>query len=115
MGHQFLEIRIQKIYLDNNNPRHDPIDNEPSLIAHLVAHEQVKSLAEDIVRQGMMNPLDRLAVIPHLSAKGAFVVAEGNRRLCALKLLHDPDKAQNEVTRKLFASVLLHSVWNLCA
>ena len=30
MGHQFLEIRIQKIYLDNNNPRHDPIDNEPS-------------------------------------------------------------------------------------
>ena len=103
MGHQFLEIRIQKIYLDNNNPRHDPIDNEPSLIAHLVAHEQVKSLAEDIVRQGMMNPLDRLAVIPHSSAKGAFVVAEGNRRLCALKLLHDPDKAQNEVTRKLFA------------
>lgn len=105
MSHQFLVIKIQKIYLDNNNPRHDPIDNEASVIAHLVAHEQVKALAEDVVLQGMMNPLDRFAVIPHPTAKGAYVVAEGNRRLCALKLLHDPDKSPNELTRKLFVKM----------
>lgn len=41
MAYKTQPIQLQHIYLDNTNPRHDPIDNEPELIAYLIAHEQV--------------------------------------------------------------------------
>ena len=82
-----------KIYLDNENARHDPIDNEPEIIAHLVSHEKVKPLAAHIAKIEATSPLDRVGVFPHPVVKDSFVSAEGNRRLCALKLLSDPDKS----------------------
>lgn len=96
------ELEVSKIYLDNANPRHDPIDNEPDIIAHLLAREQVRPLAKDIAEQGTTSPLDRFAVIPHPRVRGAYVSAEGNRRLCAVKLLNDPDKAPNDAHRRFF-------------
>lgn len=105
LAHTFSEIKIQKIYLDNANPRHELIDNEAALIAELVLSEQVLALAEDIAEQGMLSPLDRLAVVEHPTARGYYVVAEGNRRLCALKLLQDPDKAPSEQKKKQFAAL----------
>ena len=95
------EIDISKVYLDNENPRHDPIDNEPALIAHLLAHERIRKLARSIAELGT-SPIERFAVIPYPDLKGVFISLEGNRRLCALKLLHDPDKAPNESHRKYF-------------
>ncbi len=95
------EIDISKVYLDNQNPRHDPIDNEPQVIAHLLAHERVRQLARSIAELGT-SPLERFAVTPYPDLKGVFVSLEGNRRLCALKLLHDPDKAPTEAHRKYF-------------
>lgn len=52
-------------------------------------------MARDIAKHGV-NPLERCALVPVGKGKGAksgYFVAEGNRRLCALKLLDDPDLA----------------------
>ena len=101
MGHCFRSIPIRSIYLDNVNPRHDPIDNEPEIIAYLFSKENVRKLAEDIAAEGV-NPLDRLGVVEHPTVPGTFIAVEGNRRVCALKLLADPEKAPTEPARKAF-------------
>ena len=95
-------VDLARVFLDNVNPRHDPIDNEPEIIAHLLAKEYVKPLARDIAERGSLSPLERLALIPHARVDGAFVSVEGNRRVCALKLLSDPDKAPSEPDKRYF-------------
>ncbi len=92
-------VSVQNIFLDTDNPRHDAIDNEKAIIARLVGHEQVMSLAADIADEGL-SPLDRLAVIPHAEQKGRYVAIEGNRRVCAIKLLADPDLAPTQALRR---------------
>lgn len=104
MGHTIRSIPLQKVYLDNTNPRHDPIDNEPEIIAHLMSKEKVRKLAEDIASNGI-SPLDRLGVTVHAKVSNSYVALEGNRRLCALKLLADPEKAPNEPMRKVFRAL----------
>ena len=98
-------VKIKDIYLDNNNPRHDPIDSEPEIIAHLLAKEGIKALARSISQLGSTSPLERLAVFPHSKIKDRYISAEGNRRICALKLLSDPAKAGSESGRKYFQSL----------
>lgn len=95
------DIQLSKMLLDNENPRHDPIDNEAEIIATLIAKEQVIPLAKDIAARKQLNPLEVVGVLPHPSIRGKFVIAEGNRRVCALHLLHDPDKAPAQ-HRELF-------------
>ncbi|MES2756906.1 MAG: hypothetical protein V4693_06000 [Pseudomonadota bacterium] len=102
MVYQFKKVSLSRIYLDNENPRHEAIQNEAEIIAHLIAGENVKALARDIADKGQLNPLDRLGLAPHPLVKGAFITAEGNRRICALKLLGDPDKAGSEADKKYF-------------
>lgn len=100
-------IELGRIYLDNENPRHDPIKNEPEIIAYLIANEGVKPLARHIAEAGGTSPLERIAVVAHPKVKGAYVAAEGNRRVCAIKLLSDPDKADSEANKKYFRSLAL--------
>lgn len=90
-----LEVEVDRIFLDQDNPRHKPYDTQSEVIEYLCAHESILSLARDIVAHGL-NPIEQFALIPDDNAgEGAstYVVAEGNRRICALKLLHDPDLA----------------------
>lgn len=107
MTYSFKEIDLQRIYLDNNNPRHDPIENESEIIHHLIAHEKIKTLARHIAKAGHTSPLERIAVVAHPKVKNAFIAAEGNRRVCAIKLLADPDKADTEANRKYFRALAL--------
>ena len=83
-------IDCDRVFLDLNNPRHEPFDDQHTIIEYLCHDEQVLPLAKDIVRNGL-NPLELFALLPH--GEDAYVAAEGNRRLCALKLLNDPDLA----------------------
>lgn len=105
MTYLIKEIDVSRIYLANENPRHDPIENEPEIIQHLIAHENVKPLARHIANAGHTSPLERIAVIEHPKIKNAFIAAEGNRRVCAIKLLADPDKADTEANKKYFRSL----------
>lgn len=60
-----------------------------------------------ISRASGLNPLERLALIPVKSKGGrvtGYTMAECNRRLCAIKLLGDPERAPASL-RKAFGQV----------
>jgi len=95
------QVSLSKLYLFEKNPRHAPLETEPALIAQLYKKDKVLKLAQHIAANGL-NPLERIAVFPHPRVAGAYTVAEGNRRLCSLKLLHDPRKAPTPGARRAF-------------
>lgn len=101
MTHQAKKIALEKIYLDAENPRHGPIENEKDIIDYLIKNENIKDLAKSIAEQGI-SPIEKIAVIPHPAEKDAFIAAEGNRRTCALKLLSEPEKASDQADRDYF-------------
>ena len=92
-------VPLTKLHLDPANPRHDPIHDEDRIIAQLVGAEKVLAMAKDIAAKGAISPLDRIGVIEIEDNPGHYIVVEGNRRACALKILHDPRKAPNSKTR----------------
>lgn len=93
------DVSLHRLHLDPQNPRHDPLEDEEEIIAQLYKDEQVLGLAKDIVAKGTLSPLDRTGVIEMEDNPGHYIVVEGNRRACALKLLHDPHKAPNADAR----------------
>lgn len=84
-------IELSLLILSDKNPRLDPSFSEMEAIARMVEDQGKKLfvLATDIVENGL-NPLDTIAVYPSEIYSGYFEVGEGNRRICALKLLKDP-------------------------
>lgn len=101
----FDEVEIGRIFLYEENPRHEPLETEDEVIEQLCKDEQVYNLARSIADAGT-NPLEALGVVQikagKASAKHTYQVWEGNRRLCAIKLLNDPDRAPPHL-RKDFA------------
>lgn len=93
-------IKTERVFLDFDNPRHDPMESQEEVIRYLCEGEQVYELAKDLVLHGL-SPLELFALIPRKEGrKKAYTVAEGNRRLCALKLLNDPDLAPASMRKK---------------
>ena len=96
--YKFLDaVPVGRIFLSLDNPRHEPLHDEAAVINKLCETEDVYPLARDIVHHGL-NPLERLGLLPLSKRKAdssgaTYYAAEGNRRICALKLLHDPDRA----------------------
>ncbi|MFP1602477.1 hypothetical protein ACLD0U_07310 [Microbacterium sp. 2216-1] len=84
--------------LDPDNPRHEPGMSRRDIIRYLVDKESVLGLARDIAKVGL-SPLDMFGAIA--APEGGYVILEGNRRLCALILLHDPTLAPPK-ERKIF-------------
>lgn len=83
-------LDVLDLYLDTENPRHDPLQDQPKIIQQLISNEKVKKLAQDIAENGI-SPLDIFAVMEDENEN--YIVLEGNRRICALTLLNDPDAA----------------------
>lgn len=76
--------------LDPDNPRHEPGLSRRDIIKYLVERESVLGLAKDIAAHGL-SPIDIFGAL--MAPDGGYVIVEGNRRLCALILLHDPSLA----------------------
>lgn len=77
------------IQLDNRNPRLLPRESavpQPELVAELIKHEDVYAMAKSIVERGFF-PHE---LIIGVEENGRVVVVEGNRRVCAVKLLISP-------------------------
>jgi hypothetical protein len=81
---------LADLEFDHSNPRHEPGMTRREIISYLVGNESVLGLARDIADVGL-SPLDRFGAVE--SPDGGYIVMEGNRRLCALVLLHDPSLA----------------------
>ncbi len=89
-------VPVGRLFLALENPRHDPVESEAKAIERLCDKELVLPLARDIRSHGL-NPLEQFALVP-THKKGSrstpsYYVLEGNRRICAIKLLNDPDLA----------------------
>ncbi len=93
-------LRLQQLLVNPENPRHDPVTQQPEAIAALIANQGQKLvvLAKDILDHGM-NPLDRLAVT---KVGPKYIALEGNRRVLALKLMNNPDLAVDPDIKKAF-------------
>lgn len=99
-------VKLSNLLLSDNNPRLEPSFGEKDAIAKMVKNqgEKLFNLASDIVENGL-NPIDTIAIYPSEVYEGFFEVGEGNRRICALKLLNNPSLLQgvNENLAKRFA------------
>ena len=88
-------ILLDRIFLHLQNPRHETCETQTEVIEWMCRNEEVSQLARDIAQNGL-SPLDQFGVIRDHETEGddaTYIAAEGNRRLCALKLLVDPDLA----------------------
>jgi len=97
----FDTIEVERIFLYEENPRHEPLGSEPEVIEHLCRDEQVFNLARSIAEAGP-NPLQLVGVVEtgdKSASKKSYQVWEGNRRICALKLLNDTDLAPAHLRR----------------
>lgn len=87
------------VALDRDNPRInvEPNDKESDIIRKLILYEDVQELARKIAQTGLL-PGERVIIVQE---KGQWVVLEGNRRICACKLLLSPQLVPTEF-RKTF-------------
>ena len=89
-------IGLDRVFLDAENPRHAPFEDQDAVIEYLCRNEQILPLAQDISKNGL-NPLELFALLSE--EDNTYLAAEGNRRLCALMLLNDPDLAPADQRR----------------
>ncbi len=96
---KLISISVDQLELDLTNPRHKPFKRPSQAIEYLVLKERVVDLAMDIAKEGT-NPMDLLGVFKKKGTgdRAAYVAAEGNRRVCALMLLHDPEKIPSGIS-----------------
>ncbi|WP_133167953.1 hypothetical protein [Burkholderia gladioli] len=92
-------VSVTQLDLDTHNPRTTPEGNQTDALRSLLAverdGEKVYELARDICDVGMLDPGDRLFVLPS-KEKNRFIVLDGNRRLAALRLLSQPGLIERE-------------------
>ncbi|WP_407965869.1 ParB N-terminal domain-containing protein [Bartonella sp. C271] len=81
------KISLKKLKLDLKKPRIPRCATEKDAINFLCKTEQISELAKDIAENGI-SPCEKLIV---LQDEKKYIVAEGNRRLVALKLLDNPN------------------------
>lgn len=95
MPSEVFPIPVDRIHLYESNPRHGEITDPEEIISYLLDDEQVYDLARSIAEH-KTNPLELLGVV-EITEEGSeeplYEVWEGNRRVCAVMLLNDPDLA----------------------
>lgn len=101
LEHEDVLVQFNKLHFDPVNPRGEPEVDEEKIRALFGAQQDTVVLATHMAEHGQ-NPLDRLGVVEHPKLPGHFVVREGNRRLCAMQLLRDPERAPTAADRKVF-------------
>src|SRR5450755_422063 len=96
---------VASLLLDETNPRFsEGMESQRDTINALLDDGAAKlfSLAEDIVRQDAVNPTELPVVVEE---DGELVVIEGNRRTAVLKLLRNPELANDPVHQKRFRAI----------
>lgn len=109
-----LELPLEKIFLDPNNPRFvgaewDYIDDKDidDVNIQLKAEEilidkfQVQKLRSNMEYNGYL-PIDRIIVRKIKADK--YVVLEGNRRICAAKLIIRDAKKKNSISKEILTT-----------
>ena len=100
LEHEDVVVSLSKLHFDPVNPRGEPESDEEKIRNLFGSQDETLILATHLAENGQ-NPLDRLGIIEHPRLPGHYVIREGNRRLCAMQLLRDPDRAPAD-NRKAF-------------
>ena len=107
-------IGVADLRLDPENPRHPRVENDHEAIRILLDERgpEILRLAQDISSRGL-NPTDVFLV---LKEGPSYTVVEGNRRLAAIKLMRNPDIADEPRYRERFRKAAqgwtpIHDVW----
>jgi hypothetical protein len=86
------ELKIDDLLLDVENPRISRAGGQKDALQKIIEDQDIKlvALAQSIVEDGGLNPMDRLLVIQSPDLKDKYMILEGNRRFAAIKILHNP-------------------------
>lgn len=107
-----LELNIEELELDLNNPRFSGLTSQRDALEKIVVNQGSKlvNLAEDIVNKGL-SPAHRMIVMKKPGKKSSsYVALDGNRRLAALRILSNPSaldgmKGIGDITSKRLRSL----------
>lgn len=88
------EIDVEQLILDEQNPRFivPPNPSQQSIVDYLIDYEEVVKLAMSIRDNGGLFAGERVIVYEE---DEKYVVLEGNRRVCACKILLNPNLLSN--------------------
>lgn len=114
-GSPFQVLPIHNLLLWDRNPRLTEAATSQSEIINQMVNSDGKNLyelAKDIVDHGKLNPAENIIV---LQRDGANTVYEGNRRICALKILDTPEIVENENFRKRIAKLSARKTFPVAA
>jgi hypothetical protein len=104
---QIQSLRPDQLHLNPDNDRHGSLRDEPAAIQWLLDHRSthMRALAEDLASTKRLYeaPLVRL----HDSL---WIVFDGNRRMCCIKLLIDPELAPSSEWKNLFSEITSEEV-----
>ncbi|WP_055069735.1 ParB/Srx family N-terminal domain-containing protein [Clostridium massiliamazoniense] len=89
MGYKFINVDIEKLIINKENPRYQWVECEYDAIKNIILRQQEKllNLIEDIAENGV-NPSELIIVVEEGEN---YIVLEGNRRVTAIKLINDLD------------------------
>jgi hypothetical protein len=99
---EIAQIDLQLLKLNPHNDRHGPLRDETSAIHWLLEHRgtHMRALAQDLAAT------KRLYEHPLVRPDGSdFIVFDGNRRVCCLKLISDPTLAPSEKWLQIFSEL----------
>jgi hypothetical protein len=99
---EFAQIELGKLRLNPHNDRHGALRDESASIQWLLENKKghMRALAQDLV------DTKRLYERPLVRPDGEkFIVFDGNRRICCIKLLVDPSLAPMEEWSQFFADL----------
>lgn len=102
---EYKSLRPAQVLLDSQNPRlPDGTSTDREAINRLLSegYSQLLALARDLAERGEGNPTELPIVIRDRSR---YIVLEGNRRFAALKLLRDPQLADEPTHQVAFERV----------
>ena len=100
MNYKTISISPNKLTLDKDNPRFivQPSSSEKDIIEYLLTYEEIIHLCNGINESRGLLVGERIVVYIE---NNKYIVAEGNRRTCACKLLLNPNLAPEKFRNKI--------------
>jgi hypothetical protein len=95
---KIVDVKVVNLMINPDNPRFTSVSNQREAIKVMLENqsEKIHKLAEDILEAGL-NPSDLPMILPIDGDSGRYLVLEGNRRMVALKILHEPELIPNDM------------------
>lgn len=96
ISYTMKKVEVEQLILDEKNPRFivPPNPSQQSIVDYLIEYEEVVKLAMSIRDNGGLFAGERVIVYEE---DGKYIVLEGNRRVCACKILLNPNLLSNKM------------------